>query len=202
MLTTNQHYIDGSIVPMPAQAEYNFYFTHDVLVTDLAVVNFDLNRVKDDLSFIISLAKEQHVIPHAYYWKDNGYKTEFADHDNWNNFWINIVAANYLRRSNDNSFVGKLYPYLTKSIETALLTLGKDSLMWSYRPDWWDIGRLFGSKTYMTALAVRTIEEYVFISLKLGRNIEKLADYEKLANTLKEKMVKKLWSNKQNYLMN
>jgi len=202
ILAVNKHYIAGNTVPMPAQAEYNFYFTHDVLVTDLAAVNFDLNRVKNDLSFIISLANDDKVIPHAYYWKDTEYRTEFANHDNWNNFWINIVTASYLRNSNDISFVEKLYPYLTKSIETALLTMGEDTLMWSFRPDWWDIGKLYGSKTYMTALAARTIEDYIFISVKLGRNIEALADYEKLADKLKENMIQKLWSAKQNYLMN
>lgn len=202
VLATNQHYIDGNIVPMPAQAEYNFYFTHDVLVTDLVVVNYDLDRVKNDLAFIMSLANKDHVIPHAYYWKDTSYRTEFADHDNWNNFWLNIVAASYLRHSNDIPFVEKLYPYLTKSVQTALLTLGKDTLMWSYRPDWWDIGSRYGSKTYMTALASRTIEEYVFISVKLGKNLETLNNYSTLASKLKENMVKELWSDEQNYLLN
>ena len=202
VLAANKHYLDGNILPMPAQAEYNFYFTHDVLVTDLAVVNYDLERVKDDLKFIISLANGENVIPHAYYWKDTEYKTEFANHDNWNNFWINLVSASYLRHSNDTSFVKKLYPYLTKSIETALLTLGDDSLMWSYRPDWWDIGSKYGSKTYMTALASRTIQEYIFISAKLGKNINALAKYEKLADKLRENMVSRLWSEEKNYLMN
>ncbi len=202
ILAANMHYLDDRIVPMPAQAEYNFYFTHDVLVTDLAVVNYDLNRVKDDLKFIISLANEENVIPHAYYWKDTEYKTEFADLDNWNNFWINLVSASYLRHSNDITFVEQLYPYLIKSIETALLTLGDDSLMWSYRPDWWDIGSRYGSKTYMTALASRTIHEYIFISTKLGKNIKNLTNYEKLADKLKDNMIKKLWSEEQNYLMN
>lgn len=202
ILAANNHYIDGSIVPMPAQAQYNFYFTHDVLVTDLAVVNYDLNRVKNDLEFIISLSNDTYIIPHAYYWKDNEYKTEFADHDNWNNFWINLVAASYLRHSNDINFLEKLYPYLTRSVETALHTLGEDSLMWSFRPDWWDIGKIYGSKTYMTTLATKTIEEYIFVSLKLGRNIEKLAGYERLAEKLKENLVKKLWSEEQKYLLN
>lgn len=202
VLKTNAHYIDSIIAPMPAQAQYNFYFTHDVLVTDLAAVNFDLERVKNDLEFIMSLANEEYVIPHAYYWKDTEYKTEFADHDNWNNFWLNIVTASYLRSSDDKSFVEKLYPYLTKSIETALLTIGEDSLMWSFRPDWWDIGKLYGPKVYMTALAARTIEDYIFISTKLGLNIDELGKYEKLATRLKENMVQKLWSDEYKFLMN
>ena len=53
ILEVNTHYIDGDFVPMPCPAEYNFYFTHDVLLTDLAAVNFDTARVKRDLSFII-----------------------------------------------------------------------------------------------------------------------------------------------------
>ena len=45
ILEANAHYLDGEIVPMPCPAEYNFYFTHDVLKTDLAAVNFDTERV-------------------------------------------------------------------------------------------------------------------------------------------------------------
>ncbi|MCW8806259.1 MAG: hypothetical protein OQK56_07350, partial [Ignavibacteriaceae bacterium] len=42
ILEANAHYLDGEIVPMPCPAEYNFYFTHDVLKTDLAAVIFDV----------------------------------------------------------------------------------------------------------------------------------------------------------------
>ena len=85
VMEVNRHYLDGEIVPMPCPAEYNFYFTHDVLVTDLAAVHFDSERVKSDLDYIIRHADENLIIPHAYYWKDGKYVTEFASSDNWNN---------------------------------------------------------------------------------------------------------------------
>ena len=65
LIASNAHFIDGQIVPMPCPAEYNFFFTHDLLLTDLGAVNFDLQRVKRDLFYIASLSKEN-VIPHAY----------------------------------------------------------------------------------------------------------------------------------------
>jgi hypothetical protein len=50
ILGANMHYIDGTIQPMPCPAQYNFYFTHDVLLSNLGAVNFDLPRVKKDLA--------------------------------------------------------------------------------------------------------------------------------------------------------
>ncbi|MBU1098068.1 MAG: hypothetical protein KKB34_16410 [Bacteroidetes bacterium] len=202
MLEVNKHYIDGDIVPMPCPAEYNFYFAHDVLVTDLAAVNYDLERVKNNLNFLMKRSTKDHIIPHAYYWKDTTFATEYADRDNWNNYWINLVAASYLRHSNDKEFIKILYPYLTRSITNALKNLGKDSLMWSFRPDWWDIGKRYGSKTYMTALAIKTIEEYSYISASIGENLNLLNEYEKLSASMKKNLVSRLWSDKQNYLIN
>ncbi|HEX9973433.1 MAG TPA: hypothetical protein VGD14_15280, partial [bacterium] len=66
ILATNIHYLGGEFLPMPCPAEYNFYFTHDVQLTDLAAVNFDLARVKNDLDFIVKHATEDKIIPHAY----------------------------------------------------------------------------------------------------------------------------------------
>ncbi len=120
MLAVNQHYIDGSIQPMPCPAEYNFYFTHDVLLTDLAAVNFDLERVKNNLQFIIDHADQNKIIPHAYYWKDSTFKTEYATPDNWNHFWFTILSASYLKHSDDKSFLEILYPYIQKSISETL----------------------------------------------------------------------------------
>ena len=48
------------------------------------------------------------------------------------------------------------------------MTKGDDELMWSKRPDWWDIGNIYGPRTYMTILAVKAIREYSFISSVLG----------------------------------
>lgn len=202
ILTTNAHYLNGHIVPMPAQAEYNFYFTHDALLTDLAAVNFDLDRVKNDLRFIISLADKEYIIPHAYYWKDAEYKTEFAGTENWNHFWFALLCARYLHHSGDIEFLNYLYPYIEKSIETALKNKGNDDLMWSFRPDWWDIGNNFGPRAYMTILAIRALREFNFISASLNKEVTKLKFYEDLANRMNRKLVDLLWNGELNYLIN
>jgi len=202
ILEANAHYLDGEFVPMPCPAEYNFYFTHDVLKTDLAAVNFDTERVKKDLDYIIRHANENKIIPHAYYWKDSLYRTEFADHDNWNNFWFTIVSGSYLRHSADVKFLKVLYPYITKSLDQALRTKGDDDLMWSNRPDWWDIGKLYGSKSYMTILAIKAIREYLFISTVLETNLDKIVEYDLLANRMQDQLNTNLWDEDLNYLIN
>ncbi|OGU72018.1 MAG: hypothetical protein A2V93_03225 [Ignavibacteria bacterium RBG_16_34_14] len=201
VLTSNAHYLNGHIVPMPAQAEYNFYFTHDALLTDLAAVNFDLNRVKNDLKYIISLADTDKTIPHAYYWKDTQYKTEFAGTENWNHFWFTLVCASYLRHSGDKEFLNQLYPYIEKSIETALKNKGEDDLMWSFRPDWWDIGNNFGPRAYMTILGIRALREFNFISASLKEENSRLHFYEELANRMNKNLVDLLWDDKLKYLI-
>jgi hypothetical protein len=152
MLAVDQHYIDGSVQPMPCPAEYYFHFTHDVLLTDLAAVNFDLARVKQDLTFITDHADKNKTIPHAYYWQDTSFVTEYADSDNWNHFWFVITSAKYLLHSNDKEFMNKIFPFVQKSIDMALSNRHND-LMWAIRPDWWDIGRNYGPRAYMTILA-------------------------------------------------
>ncbi len=201
VLTTNAHYLNGQIVPMPAQAEYNFYFTHDALLTDLAAVNFDLNRVKNDFKFIISLADTDKTIPHAYYWKDTAYKTEFAGTENWNHFWFTLVCARYLRHSGDIKFLNQLYPYIQKSINTAMKNKGADDLMWSFRPDWWDIGNNFGPRAYMTILAIRALREFNYISTLLQKDLNGIKLNDDLANRMNRKLVDTLWDNKLNYLI-
>ena len=202
VLTTNAHYLNGQIVPMPAQAEYNFYFTHDALLTDLAAVNFDLDRVKNDLKFIISLADTNKTIPHAYYWKDTTYKTEFAGTENWNHFWFTLVCARYLRHSGDITFLNQLYPYIKQSIKTAMKNKGEDDLMWSFRPDWWDIGNNYGPRAYMTILAIRALREFNYVSTILQKDLSEIKFYDELANRMNEKLVDTLWNNKLNYLTN
>jgi cellobiose phosphorylase len=201
ILTTNAHFLNGQIVPMPAQAEYNFYFTHDALLTDLAAVNFDLNRVKNDLKYIISLADTNKTIPHAYYWKDTEYKTEFAGTENWNHFWFTLVSARYLRHSGDLEFLNQLYPYIEHSIKTALKNKGKIDLMWSFRPDWWDIGNNFGPRAYMTILAIRALREFSYISASLKKENSKLQFYDELANRMNKNLIDSLWDDKLNYLI-
>ena len=202
IVAVNRHYLNGYIVPMPCPAEYNFYFTHDVLLTDLSAVYFDIDRVRDDLEFIFSLANENNVIPHAYYWKDDKYVTEFAGSDNWNNFWFVIVSASYYRHSGDRYILEKLFPLIQKCIEQTLLNKQDDDLIWAYRPDWWDIGRNFGPRAYMNILMIKALKEFVFISTILNKNMDKLADYEKLCNSIIRSLNDKLWSDRFQYLMN
>lgn len=201
ILAVNQHYINGKIEPMPCPAEYNFYFTHDVLLTDLAAVNFDLKRVKQDLEFIILHADSNKIIPHAYYWKDTTFVTEIAPPDNWNHFWFIIAAGSYLRHSNDISFLEKLYPYISKSVEQSEINR-KENLIYAYRPDWWDIGRNFGPRAYMTILAIKSLKEYLFISSTLNKQEDKLESIEEITNLMEHELNKKLWSDSLNYLIN
>jgi len=202
IMAANAHYLDGEIVPMPCPAEYNFYFTHDVLVTDLAAVNFDLARVKRDLEYIVKHADKDNIIPHAYYWKDGKYMTEFASSDNWNNFWFVQVMAKYLRHSGDRKFVEKLYPYVSKSVERSLLTLEDDNLMWSYRPDWWDIGHNYGPRSYMTILAIKTLRDYIYLSTVMGKNLNQIQEFASLAEDMQSALVEKLWNDDIKYLVN
>ena len=172
------------------------------MLTNLAAVNFDLTRVKNDLKYIVSLADTDRTIPHAYYWKDTTYRTEFAGTENWNHFWFTLVCARYLRHSGDSKFVEQLYPYIEKSIQTAMKNKGVDDLMWSFRPDWWDIGKNFGPRAYMTILAVRALREFNFISTVLHKDGSELKSYEHLANRMNAKLVDSLWDDKLNYLIN
>jgi hypothetical protein len=202
ILAANQHYINGNILPMPCPAEYNFYFTHDVLLTDLAAVNFDLPRVKKDLKFIVDHANANNIIPHAFYWKDSSFVTEFASSDNWNNFWFVIAAASYLRHSGDKEFLKFLYPFLSESVSNAMKTKKEDNVMWSYHPDWWDIGNNFGPRAYMTILFSKTLKDFNFISSDLGENVDKLIANNELSKKMEEQLVNKFWDDKKKYLMN
>ena len=202
ILAVNRHYIDNNIVPMPCPAEYNFYFTHDVLVTDYAAVNFDLPRVKNDLNFIIAHSGKDFIIPHAYYWKDSSYKTEFASSDNWNNFWFIITAGSYLKHSADVELMRHLYPYLTKCLNQTLLNKKDDDLMWEAHIDGSDLANSYGPRTFMTSLAIESLKEFVFISMKLGENQNELVKYEDLADNMEKALNKKLWSDKLGFLIN
>ncbi len=202
ILAVNKHYIDGEIRPMPCPAEYNFYFTHDVLVTDYAAVNFNLNRVKNDLNFIINHANSDYIIPHAYYWKDSSYKTEYASSDNWNNFWFVIVAGSYLRHSADTKFLSKIYPYVSKCIEQTLKNKKADDLMWEAHLDGSDLGDSYGQRAFMTSLSIKALRDFVYISSVLGKNESVLIHYQNLASDMQKQLNSKLWSEKQKYLIN
>lgn len=201
ILAVNRHYIDNSIQPMPCPAEYNFYFTHDVLLTDLAAVNFDLQRVKNDLNFIASHSREDSVIPHAYYWKDSAFVTEYADPDNWNHFWFIIASSKYLLHSGDTGLIRKLFPLISKSMNLSL-TSRKGDLMYAKRPDWWDIGSNYGARSYTTTLAIKALREFVYISSSLKRPLNELKYYSQTAKALQDALNSTLWNDKAKFLIN
>ncbi len=201
LLATNAHYIDGSIQPMPCPAEYNFYFTHDVLLTNLGAVNYDLARVKNNLLFIASHAKDG-IIPHAYYWRDDGFKTEYCTPDNWNHLWFILVNGAYLRHSGDDSTARALYPLVTKSLEEILTQHKPDDLMYAFRPDWWDIGHVEGSRSFITILTIRALREYVYLSSALNIRSPKLNEYEAMADAMEKSMNKRLWDPQLKFLIN
>ncbi|MBN2091027.1 hypothetical protein JW964_15545 [candidate division KSB1 bacterium] len=202
ILTVNRHYLDGHLVPMPCPAEYNFYFTHDVLLTDLAAVNFDIQRVKADLNFIKQHANKENLIPHARYWKDDRYLTEYPQPENWNHLWFVIISARYLRHSADIALIQALFPLLDKSITEVLKNKKDDGLIWSSRPDWWDIGQNFGPRAYMTLLTIRALREFSFLAFKMNENDDKLLHYEQLANELQLNLNHQLWDDSLKYFIN
>ena len=201
LLASNAHYLDGHIVPMPCPAEYNFFFTHDMLLTDLAAVAFDPGRVRRDLLYLNDHAKDN-VIPHAYYWRDDGFKTEYCPPDNWNHYWFILTAGTYLRHTADSSLVARLFPLLTTSIDYTLRQLHSDNLMYAGAPDWWDIGKNEGPRAYMTTLAVRAIREYLFISAFLGRYSPRLRELEQTSTLMEQALTARLWDDQNGYLMN
>jgi cellobiose phosphorylase len=172
-----------------------------VLLTDLAAVRFDLPRVKQDLTFIMNHADKNKIIPHAYYWKDSSYRTEYATPDNWNHFWFILVSAEYLKYSSDTSLLNMLYPFIQKSLSQAIQN-ANGGFLWAYRPDWWDIGNKFGPRSYMTVLAIKAIEETVFISEALNKSSQALNHFEALSGEMKKNLNMKLWDNKKKFLMN
>ena len=202
VVASNKHCIDNDLVPMPCPAEYNFYFTHDVLVTDLAAVLYDLERVKKDLLFLAKHKSSDDILPHAYYWKDSSYATEFSEKDSWNHLWFLILCGKYLRHSGDMQTLEILYPVINKSIEITLNKKQPDDLMWAARPDGWDIGTSYGPRTFMTVMAIQAFKEYVYISATLKKNLDKMIFYDELSKKMNKQLVDKLWSDEQNYLIN
>jgi cellobiose phosphorylase len=159
-----------------------------------------LERVKNNLQFIIDHADSNKIIPHAYYWKDSTFRTEYATPDNWNHFWFTILSASYLKHSNDKTFLNMLYPYIQKSISETLKN-EKDGIIWAYRPDWWDIGHNFGPRAYMTILSIKSIRDFIEISKTLNKKID-FSYYTNLADEMQQTLNKKLWSDDQKYIIN
>ncbi|MEW6062470.1 MAG: amylo-alpha-1,6-glucosidase, partial [Bacteroidota bacterium] len=201
ILAANAHYLNGKIVPMPCPAEYNFFFTHDLLMTNLGAVLYDIKRVKKDLMYVALLARDS-IIPHAYYWKDDGFKTEFCTPSNWNHLWFIEVSARYFRHSLDTTTLRVLYPLIVKSLAEMKKQLRHDNLMYAHRPDWWDIGWNEGPRTYMTALAIRQIENYLYIASIVDKQNRSLKDLEQTAARMRTALVTKLWNDSLKFLLN
>ncbi len=201
MLLTNRNYLRGEYVPMPCPAEYNFYFTHDVLLTDLGVVHFDPARVRSDLLFLISLTGRDSVLAHAYYWKDGRYVTEYAGSDNWNHLWFIQLSAAYLKHSGDTETLSMLLPVLEKSMKIVSVNL-RDGLMYSVQPDWWDIGETYGARSYLTILTIRALRAYAYIRVRLGVSGDHVRSGLMLAEELQSALNEKLWDGERRYLMN
>ncbi len=200
LLEADRHYLDGSVVPMPCPAEYNFFFTHDVLLTDLSAVMFDPDRVKKDLLYLQSHAKDNDL-PHAYYWKDDGFKTEYCGAGNWNNLWIILATAAYYRHTLEKQTALRLYPVLTKALEKTL-TMRRGGVLNGVEPDWWDFGKAPGARAYLTILTIRALEEYVFLSARLEKNLPLLSGYEEAAEDLRKGLTAELWDESRGYLFN
>jgi hypothetical protein len=200
LLFSNTHYLDGYYLPMPCPAEYNFYFTHDVLLTDLGVVFFDPDRVRRDLLFLLSLTREDSVLAHAYYWKDGAYVTEYAGPDNWNNLWFVILAASYLKHTGDIETVNQLFPVMSKSIRLVLQNL-EDDLMYSRQPDWWDIGNVYGARVYLTILTVQGLRSYGYVAHRIDARDTDIEYYNGLAARMQETLTREFWDDDRGYLM-
>ncbi|MCG2726690.1 MAG: hypothetical protein L6420_10675 [Elusimicrobia bacterium] len=201
IMASHNRYIDGYFLPMPCPAQYNYFFSHDALVASLASAFFDTASVKKILEFLIEHASKNKIIPHAYYWKDTQFLTEYTGADGWNNFWFILSAARYLRHTGDIKTIERLHPFLEKSVKQ-FLTNKKENLIWAYRPDWWDIGKSFGPRTYMTILAIRSLQEFAYIETMLEKNGWEIADYEHISVELERALIQKLWDRDMKYLIN
>ncbi len=201
ILAANTHYLDGRMVPMPTPAQYNFFFTHDLLLTDLGAVMFDTARVARDLRYLARLAHSDSLLPHAYYWRNGDYVTEYAGSDNWNHLWFILLSSSYLKHSADHRTVRQLWPMIRQSLRL-MLKNERNGLMYSERPDWWDIGHVYGARAYLTTLMVRTLRSYVYLSLELGYADDAMVEHLNLAARMQEQLVDQLWDEEAGYLLN
>lgn len=196
----NRHPLEGHIVPMPCPAQYNFFFTHDLLLTDRGVVQFDPKLVGNDLRYLLHFDKGDHVLTHARYWRDGKYVSEMAGSDNWNHLWFILLTGSYLRHSADTALVAHLYPMVSKSL-ALMLENYKDGIMQGSEPDWWDIGDVYGPKAYLTILTIRAIRTFGFLTTALNREEPRLSEYIALADQLQEHLVAQLWDDEAGFLL-
>lgn len=76
--------------------------------------------------------------------------------DYWNPLWFIIVADSYYLHSGDQTLIERLSPVLIKSAEA--IRQHDKGVIFGSQPDWWDIGDVYGARTYMTCLAIRAFE--------------------------------------------
>lgn len=202
IMAANYHLLEDTQVPMPASAEYNFYFSHDVLEADMAAVRFDPARVRADLEYIRKMTGEDNIIPHARYWKDDKYRIEYNRSDDWIHFWFMLVSASYLRHTGDTALLEKLYPILQKSMGEILTNMDSDGLISAHRPDWWDFGDNYGPRAFMTLMAARSLREMAFISTRLGKDPSIAGHYEETERKVATGLNAHLWDADKGFLLN
>jgi len=200
LLASNRHFLDGAIVPMPCPAEYNFLFTHDILLTDLSAIAFDPERVKRDLLYLLGHSKDN-VLPHAYYWRDDAFVTEYCAPGNWNHLWVVLTTASYLRHTRDTATVAKLMPVVSHGMALTL-SRRRGNVMVGNEPDWWDFGHAEGARAYLTILTIRALEEYLYLGSVLGPDASALRAYEQVAAELRSGLRDELWDDEAGYLYN
>ena len=200
LVEANQHVLDGSLVPMPCPAEYNFLFTHDILLSGLGIVNVDGERVRRDLQWIVKHADGTNI-PHAYYWRDSSFQTEYCTPSNWNHLWFLMLSARYIRYTHDTATGLTLLPYAERSVRDLLTQVGADDLVHAPRPDWWDIGWRDGPRAYLTALMSRALDEYVVFRTSIGRRGDSLQWLENTSIRLRTALLKRLWNERSGYLL-
>jgi len=199
MVQSLRHELDGMRLPMPCPAQYNFFFTHDMLVTHLGSVKYDPDTVREDLLSLHRLAQGGVVLPHAYYWKDDQYVTEFCGTDNWNHLWFLLLSGSYMRHTGDVETIHLLAPMLQASLDALLENMGDDTLMCATHPDWWDIGKAYGPRTYLTAMTARAAEELVTTFQRAALPCEDAPRYLSIATSLRNNLPR-LWDDEKGWL--
>ncbi|NIR65454.1 MAG: hypothetical protein GWO10_17175, partial [candidate division Zixibacteria bacterium] len=110
--------------------------------------------------------------------------------------------GSYLKHSNDIETATILQPIIRKSISMILLNKGDDNLMYASRPDWWDIGHVYGARAYITALTIRALRMYVYLNLKLGLTDHDLNPYLALVRKMQTQLGERLWDAEAGFLLN
>lgn len=199
VMLANRHSLGGLVLPMPCPAQYNFFFTHDMLVTHLGTVRFDAGTVRHDLRALLEISQGSPVLPHAWYWKDDHYEVEWSGPDNWNHLWFLLLSGAYRRHTADRETLLQLAPMIDASLHTVAGHINGDTLMVAASPDWWDIGDAEGARPYLTALAARALEEGVETLRWVGSGAGDSRELLETASGLRRNITK-LWNDSTGYL--